>query len=270
MSYDAYDAWLDEKARQPFDFELLELGDIAPTAGVRYLHAPALHSAACLGLLHDRLRFAFGYRSDDARLQEALQAVVEVVHAAIDSAECEARDAFMSGESLNRLCMGVGPHGLDEPARAFIESLDAVGPPDGFSEQDLCAGLGLLLIGNLSRLDDARVPDLHALETWSLGEAALLLAEAQWYLGKAAALREGESSLSSRNRKAAEVRHVANRERKRKARQWYLEHGVELDVKADASREIQKQFNVTFEVAKRWVTQFHRGTVRPGPNPIKR
>lgn len=257
MSYDIQDAWIYQKAVTDFDFERLSLGELPLKGWVSYfpVHFRGVFRDARLNRCQERLAFAFG-STCLKRLAEVLEVAQDTVRCAMDHAEYDALSAFEYGQSLDPFCSHYGLIGTDDPAKVLIESLDAFGPPAGFSESEICAALGLWLLGEIAASEDSQ--SAEEVEQWAEAEAILMLAEAEWHRGRAEAFREKKSELRNRNRKAAERRHAVTNKRKADAQRWYGAHGQHLATKAAAAEEIAKRHNCAYEVAKRWVTNFSR------------
>lgn len=268
MSYDIYDAWLEEQGWGRFDFELFELDRMPLRSGVDYFPSfvTGRFSKQRLNRCQQRLGNAFGSR-DPTILAAALEAAYNTVWAARERMESEARSAFESGESLQSLCEGYGALGSDEPARTLLESLDEVGPEEGFTGEQLCAAVGLWLLGETVAAEESAKAE--EVSEWAETEALELMAEAEWYRGRAEVLRDKGAELSRRNKRAAQVRHSGTNSRRKAANAWYLTEGRALPTKAAAAAAVAKQASISFEVAKRWVTAFERAATRIPPRAAR-
>jgi hypothetical protein len=136
----------------------------------------------------------------------------------------------------------------------LAQSLDYVGAPDGYSEKELSAALGLWLIGELHHLpkrEDFR-------HTEMLIQIGVSVAEAEFYRGMEEGKKQEVQKLSKRTRVANDQRHAANRERLKDAEKWWLAVANGSMSNAESARQISGKFHVVEPVAKRWIRQFQQ------------
>lgn len=204
------------------------------------------------GMLY-RLKKAFG-KGGETEPISSLAATVETISDAVEHSQAEAFDNWQKHE-VWLPTIDESRYAVDEPAEMLADCLCVLGPPDGFSEQRLFSAVGIWLLGEWAHSEKEKNP---AMQSLAMAQAAVALAEAEWYRGQSEANEQLQKILANRNRVAAAKRHTANRERKEAARNWYLKLEPDSIKNADAARKIETDFSITFEVAKRWVTEFER------------
>lgn len=211
--------------------------------------------------IHFRLQLAFRVRGireapelhDEratAALRDTLSAVKETVEIAKEVSGADAH-AFWMRHEIWIATIDERISGAKAPAALFIESKDAYGVPDDQDPQQLCAAIGLWCYGEHVHLVET---NNYPRAVTMLEQAALALAEADWYRGQRDQARTDKGDIAKRNRAAANKRHEANKQNKLRgfgvwcSRSWR--------VQADAEREIASQCHITQVVAGRWIREF--------------
>lgn len=249
MSYDIYDAWLDEKEnelRWPFAQWRHYATHLREEAAYFNAFKYPSHASA----ISQSLQFLFGQPSTEDRLQQALEAAADCVEVAIDEAESEAYSAWMNHEVWLPV-MSVSARPEESPVPFLIECIDAVGPGDDFSEMEICAGAGLWALGEWLIAFEA---DEQATMHWAMSQIAFAWSEAKYYAALAQAERDTKRRRTSSAQIAAQARHASNRKNKQAAEALWKSKAWKSQ--AEAAREIVKTFHVVQPVAERWIRGF--------------
>lgn len=193
-----------------------------------------------------RMQQAFGDGNRDA-LVAALNEAREVMEGAIESSRSDAYLAWLKHD-VWLPTLGDSYKISERPAQLLTECIGVVGTRE-CTEQQVCAAVALWCYGeHFGTVLNGK----H--ETEMLEQAALALAEAEFYRGMDAQTARMAVVRSVRNKAAADKGHEANKIRKL--------HGFEIwdsrrwQVQADAEREIAKQCNITQPVAGRWIRDY--------------
>jgi hypothetical protein len=202
---------------------------------------------------------AFG-QPGKARLADKLLESSKVVLCAIEEVESEAYACWLRHEVWHSR-IDDRLRGIDNVAQLVIECLGVVGPPANVTEQEICAAIAIWCIGEWAHFD--RAGDERS-KSWAIVQAAISLAEAEYWRGVTDRTAQEQRELGHRTRKAAEARHRVNRERKERA--FDLWRSRAWKVQADAERAIAEQCHITKEVAGRWVREFKNTS----PGAVKR
>lgn len=249
MSYTLRDAWIDEKSRGDWPFLRWDIGSLELRADFDYLRwspRPGLQAIAY------RLRQAFGRKKTRDDLSAALAEASEIVAAAIEVSETDAFHAWERHETWWPV-LDESLDGRDHPAEMLADSLALVGAGHSLSDQEVCAAMGLWLVGEASRYETERD---YRLKCWAVEQAGIALAEAEWNRGAQYGESQEKRKIANRNKLAASHRHEANRENKRRGLALWLSR--EWKVQADAERAIANDCHVEKEVAGRWIREFKR------------
>lgn len=245
MSYKTYDAWLDEVNTGDWPFERWALPNLDLREDYDYLRRYSFNSPIIY-----RLRSNFK-PNDRGSLIATLNEAKEIVETAIENSEADAYSAWL-GHEVWLPVLDDSIRSDTQPAQILIESIDYVGTNE-FEPQQVCAAMGIWCYGEYS---NALGQDNHMQAIDYLHEAALALAEAEWYRGKKEQELTVRRQLSKRNRIAAEKGHTAHRENKLQG--FVIWDSRKWRVQADAEREIASQCNITQAVAGRWIREFKR------------
>ena len=245
------EGWLVERATGEWPFYRWSLGQLKLSPGAGYFSHRGISR---LDGLRYRCIKAFG-RPDPDRLAKCLEAIRETTEAAIEASDLDAHASWLRHE----VWLPVLDDSLDgskEPADLLAQSIEYVGAPDGFSEQELMAALGLWLVREFQ----------ESAEHDELGLAVqigIAVAEAEFYRGVSRGMKVVSAKIASSTRKANDARHEANRKRAKEAESWWTDHAKGKLEPAEAAREIAKRFHVVEDVAKRWERTFRRKPTNP-------
>lgn len=256
MSYTELDAWIDEKALGEWPFDRWDIGSLPMRDGYNYTGYP-WGGASGLMSIHHGLLSIFGHGSTNERLRAALDEVVEVVKAAIEQSDTDAHQSWVNHEVWLPV-LDDSLNGDECPADMFVQSLGYVGTGGEFSEQELCAALGLWLIAEYRHLPtkaDWRHPEL-------LAQIGVCASEAQFHRGFDEGQKTEATKVAKRSQTANDARHAANRARVKEAEQWWSANARGKMTQAEAARQIASKFHVVEEVAKRYVRAFNRADQR--------
>ena len=193
-----------------------------------------------------RMQQTFGSGNRDA-LVAALSEAREVMEGAIENSQSDAHAAWLKHD-VWLPTLGDSYRISERPAQLLIESIDMVGTRE-CTEQRVCAAVALWCYGeHFGRVLDGK----HEAEM--LEQAALALAEAEFYRGLDVQTARMAVVRSVRNKAAADKRHEANKKNKLRGFEVWVSRSWQ--VQADAEREIAKQCNITQAVAGRWVREY--------------
>ena len=92
-----------------------------------------------------------------------------------------------------------------------------------------------------------------------LSQAAIALAETEWFKAIKTFERVTKEELAKRNRAAADKRHAKNRKSKQDAQELWQSRPWRNQ--ADAERKIAQECCITKEAAGRWVREFKRAAI---------
>jgi hypothetical protein len=251
MSYTELDAWIDEKARGNWPFNQWDVGLLSLRD--KHDYCGAVYFDTNISSLHYRLKRAFGGGNNDD-LKAALEYVIGVINEAIEHEEYEAKVSWLHSDVWLPM-IDENRYGADEPVEMLVDSLNVVDAPENCTEQQLFSALGLWLIGEWFFYE--RTKDIR-LQLWAMSQIALAIAETEWIRGKTDSALTNKTKLAIRNKEAANRRHEPNRARKKAAQLWYMSLDQGSIKQADAARKISSDHSITFEVAKRWATEFER------------
>lgn len=212
-----------------------------------------------------RMQQAFGNGNRDV-LVTTLNEAREVIESAIENSQSDAYAAWLKHD-VWLPTLGDSYRISERPAQLLIESLDLVGTRE-CTEQQVCAAVALWCYGEHF---GAVLNGKH--ETEMLEQAALALAEAEFYRGMKVQTARMAVVRSVRNKAAANKGHEANK--KRKLRGFEIWDSRHWQVQADAEREIAKQCNITQPVAGRWIRDYkhapdaYRAELSKHPAPLR-
>lgn len=249
MSYAERDAWADEKALGDWPFERWQPEEFLLRPDYQYF---AKWQDGIWGRqIAYRAQQAFG-AGGRVRLIAVLDSAVRIIQEAVAKSEEDAYESWLKRE-LWLPILDERATTSENPAQMLIDSIAYVGVPEDVTEQELCASLVLWLSGEWhSYAEDNNQAGM----LYCAVQAAVALAEAEFYRGFTRAGRQSKVAISGRNKIAAEKRHESNRENKSRGRMLWLSRA--WPVQADAERAIAAECHITKEVAGRWVREFKR------------